>query len=217
MTIHSLGISFGALTLLLAACSAGNGGTNGNPDGGGQAKPDGSTGGVTGTISFPDQCSALQACGGDVVGTWDYTAGCVENPFTGLKSACPALTVTGLTGTAHGTLTFTATTVARNASATVAATISVPSSCAQPMGGCAGVQKQLTDAGLVATCAGAGDCSCSVSRSDSMDDSNGYTASGTTITLSTGDKYEYCVSSGMLGYKAVNQQKESGQFDLKKR
>lgn len=220
MTIRSLvGTSLGAL--LLVACSAAatsSPNNTGNGDGGAGSNQDSAAGGGgTATISFPDKCPAFQPCGGNALGTWDYTDGCVQNPFTGLQSACPAVTVTGLTGTARGSITLTATTVTRSATVTTSATVNVPSSCAQPIGGCAVVEKQLTDAGFVAACAGAGDCSCSVSRTEQLDDASAYTASGNTITLASGDKYDYCLGQGTLGYQAQNQTKESGRFDLKKR
>lgn len=225
-----LGLGF----ISLAACSAsvtggtGGGGTS-SPDAGGGGKGDGGgssatdSGGVSSnpaTLQFPASCPSFSACGGDVVGSWDYASGCVDNPFGNIDQSCPGLAVVDPKGSVAGTITFTATTVVRRASGSFDATLAVPASCSEPAGGCPAIEASLKGAGFatsVCAAASAGGCSCSLTKTIAIDDSDTYTISGNTLTTGGGGQYDFCVSGSSLSYREASQQKEAGQFVLAKR
>jgi hypothetical protein len=66
--------TFSLLTIVIASGSTAMGCGSGPTDGGGgDASAPASV-----VVSVEAQCSALNPCGGDVEGTWDYTSGCAE-------------------------------------------------------------------------------------------------------------------------------------------
>jgi hypothetical protein len=190
-----------------------NGGDGGSSNGDGSTMP-GSDGGGNpngGPITFPAQCPAFTACGGNLVGTWDYSDGCVADPFKDFKSACPALTVMDEKGTVKGSVTFTDKTVKRAGSVAYSATIVLPPSCVQ------GVPCSTFNM-KGATCTGSGTCNCQVTGSDSIVDEDTYTVQGSKVVTGGGNEYDYCVMGSKLQYTETGANAQHvGVFDLAKR
>jgi hypothetical protein len=164
-------------------------------------------------ITFPASCP-LTPCGGNVVGTWDYSGGCVDDPFPMVKQFCPTAQVTNATGTIKGSVTFTANQVQRTATATTSATIVLPIECTQGSP-CSSFVNYLPKG---STCTGSGTCSCSVTVNEQVSDSDSYTVNGNDIVTGTGSTYNYCVSGNTMKYEEVGANvKQHGIFELVKR
>jgi hypothetical protein len=205
------------------ATDGGGGGSDagGGTDSGGGGGDGGITdpgGGKTATLTFTS-CPAFSACGGSLPGTWDYTAGCVTSDelFASAKQLCASLTTKSISGTAKGTLLFTAATVQRDVTSTVTAVLDIPSSCASLAGGCPGVQAALRQGFPTAACTGTSACDCTITITDTTKDSSAYTQSGNTVTLTNGDKYDVCVAGTKLTYKESGGNASPGVFELTKR
>ena len=183
--------------------SSGGGTATGGGSGGGSAggSAGGSGGGSAGAAEPPvvqlsiDNCPSLTACGGTPqLGTWFYTAGCVNNPFKGAQQACGAITFSNLAGTVKGKVTFDAVTVTRRVETSVSGTLNVPSSCLMGFLTCAQMQAQLRQQYPTATCAAAGaGCDCSVTEDGLINDASAWSVSGSTITVGSGT-YDYCIA-----------------------
>jgi len=207
--------------IFLVACSSQATGMNGGDsgtgdsssgDGGASDSSSGDSPSNGGPISFPDKCPANNACGGNVVGTWDYTGGCIDSLFAQIKQACPTAQINAM-GTVKGTLTFTATTVARNARADASATIVFPPVCTMGLT-CTALAATL---GPGSSCTGTTSCTCNVTSSVVAVDGDTYTVNGGKITAG-GSDYEFCVTGSTLHYsEAGSSPKMAGIFDLAKR
>lgn len=210
--------------------------TNSSPDAGGSPdatsmtspdantgpdpKPDASTAGNedfdAGTpvdVSY-GTCQPFTACGGNIVGTWKITGGCVSNQtFADLKSKfCEGIEEGNVVIKAAGTLTATDTTVTRQTKVDISADAFIPQQCAAKAGGSC----QIVEAGLSTsvlgtdppfdkakcTTDGAGGCNCSVSKAYVENVTGAYTASGNTITTTNPNRtFDYCVDGSKLTYQ----------------
>ena len=168
-------------------------------------------------------CGKVQPCGGNLVGTWDITATCIDTKAVsdGLLSQLTALTGCGelslesshadQTGTAtfNADMTFTST-----RTATYDATIAVPKSCIT-QGGFTLTCGQVNQ--LIAQFAGAqvgtvdckdatGGCSCKLTTpSQTQTDAGNYSVSGTKITSgSASASGDYCVQGNELHIIALD-------------
>ena len=150
-------------------------------------------------------CDALVPCGGDEVGTWDVSGGCVEVPVPEELMSCLGAAITRAEGRARGRVTFTGGTAVRAAQSQVEVEAFVPALCATFVGGCAGIQTKLRMASPDAVCVteGAGDCRCAVRRSTVIDESGAYTVDGTAI-VETPKRWDYCVAGDTLTYEDVS-------------
>jgi hypothetical protein len=207
-------------TLLACSSTTGGGGTGGGAGGGGGGAGGGGGGGGTGGGPYPitfSNCPAFTACGGAVLGTWNYKGACIANPFADVTQLCGAATVSSESGTIQGTVAFDATSVTRSGSGMVSATITVPQSCSQMAGGCAGVQAAMRNGGLTATCTGTADCTCQASRPVFTATLSNYQVSGNGISAGSAT-YDYCVNEGSLQYRGTGNTaiSEPGLFDLEK-
>lgn len=226
-------LSVALASFLVVACS-GTDATVNSPDGaasdsggndaGGDATPGNDSGlGDPATIdlSFAAKCALFTPCGGDVVGTWDYSAGCTGDPWEAARKTCPALGVKSQKGTVKGRITFTANTVTRAATVAYTATLTIPTSCLA--GGtitCADVATAFQKSFNSATCAQAtGGCDCDVASTQSITGSGtNYTISGNQLTLQDGNKYDICVKGSTLQSTHVSgTNAESGVFELTKK
>jgi hypothetical protein len=188
---------------------SGGGSATGGGSGGGSATGGGSGGGggsgtpLDITLNYQAQCPAVNPqCGGDLVGRWFYTAACVDNCLISpLQQSCPGATVSNVTGTTRGEVTFTNTTVSRNVTSTYTATVSVPAGCVAA--GCALVEVALGQLYDTASCAQAGSgCSCSITDTFTVNDSTSYVAAGGVITVGGGTRtYAYCRTGNSLVYR----------------
>jgi hypothetical protein len=174
---------------------------------------DGGTAGLAGAgstipVTFADSCGTLTPCGGDLTGTWEYTAVCVDYDFGEAAQAFCAEATVETSGSLSGTMTFTATTMRRVGELDLDATLHLPASCVQ------GTQCALVTVALSAMlsaqvddidCADATDgCECSLGRTQSVDESATYETTGSTLTT-TGEAgaqrtFEYCVEGDTLTY-----------------
>lgn len=191
-------------------------------DGGGGGEGGGGDGATSGTppvvnIQFPASCPTFTACGGDLPGTWFYTTACIADPFSGVKTVCPGVTVTNPSGTVQGKLVFTGTTVSRDAKGSVSATLSVPASCNPTT--CADVQSAINTGTTTGTCTAAGSgCTCNVTSTFNGDGTPGtYTVSNGTLTTGSGATYEFCAAGSNLKHRATSTNgTEPGSYELTK-
>jgi hypothetical protein len=228
-------VAVSVLVLGSVACSSAGGG--GNDDGGapadGSAQGDGSATGPDGSsrkdgggggggpfsLQFPAMCPALSACGGSLEGTtWDYTAGCVDNPFGQAKQFCPSLQVQNPMGSGSGTLEFSGGKVTRKAKITTSATLVIPPACTMGVIPCSTIQTQLANVGIQGTCAGSGGtCNCNVTQVDDIDEAGQYAVVGNTVVVNGANEYDFCVQGGKMGHRAKDQKAEPGTYELTKR
>ncbi len=230
MNVRSIALVFGSLAATLAlACSDGGGSTVAGDSG----TPDAATTNDSGTtsdgavvppespavdITFAASCPKVTPCGGAVVGTWDYTAVCVDEPFAAYKQQCPSATITNEKGTVKGRVVFDALEVTRTSTVSFSATIGVPAVCSA--GQCAAVQAALQKNADKATCKsdGGGGCSCDVSITQNTAEANGYTISGNTVKIADGSSYDYCVSGSKLSYVPSGTTEEKpGAYEMTKK
>lgn len=153
-------------------------------------------------------CPALAGCGGDPIGRWNVTGGCVdESVFAQATEACPAIVISDVKFQGRGYVDANATTITRATEVKVTGKFNVPESCKMVVGTCATIGAALQAlAGIdTATCAddGAGGCDCAIADTRLESSSNGYTTSGTTLTTtaSTPQTYEYCVDTNKVSYQ----------------
>jgi hypothetical protein len=149
---------------------------------------------------------ALSPCGGDVVGTWAISGGCVVS--TAQISSCPTATVS-MTIHPSGTVTFSADgTVSVNTMLGVEELITVPPTC---LGGadCASMQASLLGQPGVtsASCTGSAGTACvchEVFAPGANTKSDTYALSGTSITSPSGSPEPYCVQGNTLRWQDKN-------------
>jgi hypothetical protein len=147
------------------------------------------------TLTF-GSCPAVSACGGSLLGTWFYTAGCINNPFSEATSQCGAATTSNNTGTVRGQVTFTPATITRDALLNITGSVHFPSSCLSAVVTCASLNVLVAQyyPGSTCTAAGGGGCDCAMTRSTRFNElALAYSVSGNTLTVGTGT-YDFCVS-----------------------
>ena len=215
------------------ACSSagGGGGGDGGQDGstpqgdgstpqgdGGNPQTDGGGGGPF-NVQFPATCPAFSACGGSIEGTtWDYSSGCVDDPFGQAKQFCPSLQVQNPMGSGSGTLSFTGGKVTRKAKITTSATLVIPPACTMGVIPCSTIQAQLANVGVKGTCTGSGGtCNCAVTKTDDIDEAGQYAVVGNTVVVNGSNEYDFCVQGGKMGHRAKDQDAEPGTYELTKR
>jgi hypothetical protein len=185
--------------------------------------------GDTGTLGAPawvdldvltggETCPPLVPCGGDEVGTWDVTGGCIELPLGGMLAVCPGATLDA-SGRARGRVVFDGTIARRIAQTEVVATLFLPAVCAGFVGGCAGIEERIRMQSPDTACVedGAGNCDCAVRQIGGIDDGDLYTIEGNEIVSSTaGRRWEYCVEGTSLRYRDVTPtgEREPGIIEL---
>lgn len=150
-------------------------------------------------------CPALTACGGDEVGTWDVTGGCIELPVGMELDRCPGATLSAV-GRARGRVTFTGTVADRVAQSEITASVFVPTLCASFIGGCDAIEgliaMQIPDVACVTAPAG---CNCEGRVVNTIDDADGYVIEGNEIVSATLMKrWEYCVDGDAMRYRDVS-------------
>jgi len=232
MVAFSVLVTFGSV-----ACSSAGGGGNGdggdapdgnatqsdgstsNTDGSPNPGKDGGGGGGPFSLQFPAQCPAFSACGGSLEGTtWDYTSGCVDDPFGQAKQFCPSLQVQNPMGSGTGTLEFSGGKVTRKAKITTSATLVIPPACTMGVIPCSTIQAQLANAGIQGTCTGSGGtCNCAVTQVDDIDEAGQYAVVGNTVVVNGSNEYDFCVQGAKMGHRAKDQKAEPGTYELTKR
>ena len=152
------------------------------------------------------------ACGGNLVGSWKYKAGCISpSSFDDFKKACPGAKISN-TGYAmdsglHSLVMKSDKSFTRAVKGKATAKVLVPASCA--ILGCAAV---VTAAKLVLptaniTCkASAGGCDCDVILPVVTLDQGTYKVNGGKVTATVNGKnydYYFCVKGGALLYRGT--------------
>ncbi len=160
------------------------------------------------TLTFPATCTTFAPCGGNLPGTYVYTAGCVEDaefaPVLNALSFCGTnvVTVSNKSGTIQGSLTFTASQVSRAATGGLSFTLTIGGSTCANMVACNQIQGALTSFGASGTCALGSTgttCICNVTRPWSNTTNESYVAAANQINVagaSTTKVYDYCVTNG---------------------
>ncbi len=185
--------------------------------------------GDTGTVGDPawvdldvrtdgSACPALEACGGDVLGTWDVTGGCFEVPGADMLDACPGATFEA-TGQARGRVTFGPVIARRVAQSIVTANVFVPTLCVSFIGDCEDVegliQSEIPDSACVTVSDG---CECEGRFVYEIDDMDGYsTMDGQIISAVSDRRWDYCIEDGTLRYQDVTEgggEREPGIIEL---
>ncbi|HVH40829.1 MAG TPA: hypothetical protein VM925_00755 [Labilithrix sp.] len=160
-------------------------------------------------------CPAFTACGGDVIGTWAVSGGCVSaDTFAAAKQPpCEGVQESDVVIKAAGTMVATATTIHRKSKVDMSAKLFIPQACAAQAGGnCALVEYGLTNEiepgtpplfdKASCTSAGGGACNCTVSRATAEDETSDYTVAGNTLTSTNPTRtFDYCVDGTKNTYK----------------
>lgn len=200
------------------------GGSGGGATGGGSGGGGGSGMPLTINLNYQSQCPAINPqCGGDVVGRWFYTAACVDGAaLSQVNQACTGLggtvTVSNITGTTKGDVTFTANQVTRVITTNLTATVNVPAVCA--VVGCPTIQSALDAIYDSVSCTGGagGSCDCSITHASTINDAAAYTTSNGVISVNGGAlTYAYCRTANSMVYRQTTMpMTEPGTLTLEK-
>ncbi len=194
----------------------GGGGGGGSADGGSNAASDVTISQTPANISF-GSCQAAAGCGGDVQGTWDYTGGCIDDPFAAVKQQCPSATTANVQGSIAGTMNFVGAALYRKGKASFSGTITLPAACTMSAS-CSTIQSAMSSAFDSVTCTGTTSCDCVVKGHTDVDDASTFTTSGNTLTTQGGNTYDYCVKGGQMTERQTDTNAaEPGNFTLQKR
>jgi|GEM_PF-3721095 len=158
--------------------------------------------------------SEAQACGGDIVGIWTYSEGCIDRASLGMVSAaCQTATLSNELQVTTGTLTVTANqNYTREFTDLFTVDISVPSACVSFVGSCTGIEDTIRfvepRADIDCPSNGRGGCDCKLEIKKNVEDF------GTVVTSTTGEMrlipddssmeagdYYFCSEQGILQYK----------------
>jgi len=168
----------------------------------------------------PGECDALVPCGGDLVGTWDFSGGCVEVPIEEAVMRCPGATVVRREGTATGCVTFTPTIARRVATGSVEVEAFFPALCTAFFS-CDMLQStfRMTAPDTECTEDDSG-CTCLARLAIEIDDTDFYRSEGNQIVSTTsGRRWDYCIEGDALSYTdaTVGTTREPGIYDLASR
>ncbi len=220
--------SFGAVVMcavvaLSAACTVNSSGGGSSGSSSGASSSGGSSSGGTlpdvapVDVTFAGSCPAATPCGGAVVGTWDYTGVCVDDPLAALTQQCPTATVESQKGTVKGRVAFGATTVKRTSTFAYTASITLPAACS--FGQCAELQRTLAKTFKTASCkAAGGGCACDLGTGSESNQEDAYTVERNTINIADGSSYDFCVAGSSLSYTPKGKADDApGAYTLTKR
>jgi hypothetical protein len=179
-------------------------------DGGDPFDDDGGLGGPAwvpvDVLTDGTRCTPLEACGGDVAGTWDVTGGCFELPIEGELSRCPGAAITRRDGRARGRVTFDGAFGRRVAQSEVLVEITVPAVCAAVVS-CATIESTLRSGGApdsACVTEASGACRCAARQVAAIDDADAYRIEGNQIVSATlGRRWDYCIDGASLRYQDV--------------
>jgi hypothetical protein len=167
-------------------------------------------------------CGKVGACGGDVVGTYTISAGCVNTAALNMQiiEGCAGAKINSYNTSITGSGSFNADmTYTLNETVTLSASETLPASCLTQDGltlTCAQVDALLQSAILQdptvfksAHCTGSSSCTCTFTLApQTMTQTGTYTTAGTTLTTlsSTGTpgSNEYCVKGNELHVMQVD-------------
>jgi hypothetical protein len=152
-------------------------------------------------IDIPTSCTAFTPCGGDPVGSWHYSAVCVDSPFGAIQAACPSMTFSNASGTVQGCAVFAGGAsgfLYRDLTWSISGTVNLPSACTPT--GCAQAQGALDVYYPGSTCstAAGGGCTCAVTRTGgAQGPATDYTVIGTTLEITQDTRtFDLCATPG---------------------
>ncbi len=188
----------------------------------GSGQGDAGAAGASVTIDIGD-CDELTPCGGDIEGTWTYTAGCFDPAALGmdeetlglLTAVCPTATYE-TTFEVTGTVSFADGAVVRDGGWSAEFDLVVPASCTL-LGPCADLQPTIevfAPEATVACVENTESCDCKVSQGAEGWEATSYTVDGNVLTLSDGRTFDYCVSGTAMEYVETSEDPEPGTFQL---
>jgi hypothetical protein len=180
--------------------SAGRGGSSGGSGGSG--------GGAAGTGGSSNLACGVTPCGGNLVGNWSLTGGCIDKTSLEAQlqqdSYCPTLTLNSVTMTESGTVTFTVTNYSVAANRTITFSENVPLICIDPAT-CADLEYAYsTDPTIQSvSCTGTTLCTCLLTLLPQSGSEQGtYTTAGSSLITTpaggTAATSAYCVQGGTL-------------------
>jgi hypothetical protein len=182
-------------------------------------------GGDGGTIAT---CGTFSPCGGDITGTWTIDGLCIEGDVASLmgqSSDMPAEckdAIKSLTMKASGTLTYANGVETSNVTMNMAGHYVYSAACISAMAGgtTVPVTQAVCDAASSSTGAdgpqiacklAGGGCDCTMSMTDTTNETADYTVSGSTLSYTDGsDGAEFCVSGKALTVRPLTDVGEPG-------
>jgi hypothetical protein len=168
-------------------------------------------------ISFGSSCPGFSACGGDIEGVWDYSGGCIADPFAAYKKQCPAATESNVSGNIVGTVNVYGNSIQRNAKASFTGTLTIPADCTSGAS-CAIVQQTLQGSFDSVVCSGSTTCDCVISGHVDTGSVTTFTMNGSTVVTDDGSTYDVCVAGNKLTeHETDAKAAEPGVFELTKR
>ncbi|MEW5738592.1 MAG: hypothetical protein AB1938_06675 [Myxococcota bacterium] len=179
----------------------GAGGGLGGGLGGGVGGGAGGGGGTVVTVTTGN-CGTVQACSGNLIGTWFYTQACADDPLADYRQYCQTISTVSSNTTLSGEITFTNGTFTRRVTTNFTTTVNLPAACAAL--GCSAIESLLRNTVPTATCVAAGQgCNCTLTGSSTLNESGTYTVQGGVITTTTsggmGRRFDSCVSASPNG------------------
>jgi hypothetical protein len=164
----------------------------------------------------------VQACGGDVVGTWHASSACANRALlnqqflSGIMPYCQGATLGAVAFHPAGSMTF-GTDLSYSAAVTMSLTvgINIPSSCLSGQS-CAvltaALQGSVGTGGVQSvSCVGTSSCTCTLTAVSDIENSSGtYTTAGTVLNLyatsgtTSGGGGDYCVKGKALHLVAID-------------
>ncbi|MBN2193455.1 MAG: hypothetical protein JW751_11620 [Polyangiaceae bacterium] len=203
--------------------------SGGTPGGDGGTAGSGGEGGAAGGAGIEVEigtCESFESCGGDLEGTWAYSAGCIDPTTLAvdvsvLTTVCPESTQT-IAVNLWGTITFTDSAVVRNGGWESEVVAHIPDSCSALLslaGGCSGIESYVAVAApnATTTCNEVTDgCDCTLSVESRAWAAGSYTVEEDVLTLSDGRTFDYCVRGDTLEYTETSEEPEPGTFQLVK-
>ncbi len=201
------------------AGAPGAGGSAGAPGAGGSAGARGGAGAggsaANGGTAGSATCGNVQACGGNLVGTWTLTGLCLSPAALTpdyQNLVCSGLTVTSSNATVSGTLALNSDmSYSLSQNVKLVLTYSFPSSCTGGLT-CAAygpqIQSTLSFTAESITCTGTTTCACTDTHTNQAMDLGTYANSGTGLTL-TSEYYgvesgSYCVQGSTLHLSGID-------------
>jgi hypothetical protein len=161
-------------------------------------------------------CQQLTPCGGDVVGTWAFAGGCIDDPLAQSKSLCPTLQVNSETASGSGSVTFAAGLVTRSYQTSYAMDVVVPTACllGQP---CTQIETAFKAYIPNTTCQTVSTgCGCTGSLTSAAAQGSVYTLANNEVVTGA-DHYAYCVTGTDMQYRHVaGPSPEMGTYHLSK-
>ncbi len=192
---------------------AGGGGGGGDGGGGGGGGSDAGSGGGGGpapevTIAIAESCDPVDPCGGAILGSWQYSSGCVEASFDAIFERCPTATLSDEVARARGTVTVSDSEVVQEGTVRASATLHLPAECSYGM--CDVIEGTLAGAVDRIDCVPSGSgCDCDIETTDTIYRSGGYTIDGGILTTEEGYRYAFCVDGSTMRYQPLDGEEDA--------